>query len=555
MTMLNAGNDPNILSISTQPDAHIFTIGPYGQYVSFQAQQIRALNTVSCLDKYNYFRRGDKAKEVAVIGGGLSGITLCVALAAVKAKTVLYESNDKVLELQKNATHRILHPNVNYWPYQPTSRTTELPFLNWFLDTVANTVNLLQQEWESNYSKCLHRENLQATVLDVKALKKDGKDKIEVVWKKTDDESGKAESYYYDMVFITSGFGAESDLDPEQDIVGYWEPDKVLEEREKGAGARHFIVSGSGDGGIIEVLRIAHKDFNNGDLTFKVCKLLSDRSCDSVMRIINAEANAKLFHKSGMVELEHKKISEYLQRAYFEAVEELPKEVLDLLHDSIKSTPFITLVSRFLPYPFALNSAPIHKLLLAFSLKEGNGRIEYKLGAVTRDNDSNTYVLKTEGENVILDREKYFLIVRHGSDPPITEILDNFDNEATRSKQLIHSNYNFDLSAERARPKYFTENVDGGNHPKFDPSSEEYHSKNGELLRKFCLKYYGFDQIPELSPKINGSGMSIKIPTKNRLLNEQLSRNTGGVDEHVFGMHLEFRDNDSVDPNSLLGSG
>lgn len=102
-----------------------YCLGPYGRRVSFIAQQYRALNLVWALHRRGDFKPGE---HVAVIGGGLAGMTAAIAFLAHGCHVHLFERH-KLMSRQRETEHRMVHPSINLWPMEDLRATTKLPFL------------------------------------------------------------------------------------------------------------------------------------------------------------------------------------------------------------------------------------------------------------------------------------------------------------------------------------------------------------------------------------------------------------------------------------------
>jgi hypothetical protein len=127
---------------------HIFCIGPYGRRVSFASQQARALNTVWALEQAEIISEGTR---VAVVGGGLAGITAAAALLARRCLVSLYERRPNILDVQSLAIHRFVHPSINFWPEKSVTPTTEFPFLDWYASDCAGIIQRLTKEWNDHF--------------------------------------------------------------------------------------------------------------------------------------------------------------------------------------------------------------------------------------------------------------------------------------------------------------------------------------------------------------------------------------------------------------------
>ncbi len=386
-----------LTAATIKPRTNVFFIGPYGKRVSFASQQQRAFNTVWALYEAGKIKEGAR---VAVIGAGLCGLTVAAALLAKRCLVWIYESLPDVLELQSRATHRFVHPTINFWPEpesEPYTRpTTRFPFFDWYESLCATNILRLKQEWQSHFRDRVNRVYFETDVSEVTYDATTNRVNVSA-------SGGIAPSVAeYDIVVIATGFGVEKSVTGATSSR-YWEPDFLSERVGR---ANNIVVSGTGDGGLVDALRAVHRNFSDGRLIVQLAQHLTERGIAA--RVRDCEREVAL--KCGA---DDEAAAKLFAVAYEEIANETPPICTDILNGSYYSKKRVTLFGH-LSQPFSLSSAPIHKYMIAHAIAAG--KIEYKQGELI-DGPSfgpvgGPYV------PVVAD----LCIVRHGADPPLAKL-------------------------------------------------------------------------------------------------------------------------------------
>jgi NADPH-dependent 2,4-dienoyl-CoA reductase/sulfur reductase-like enzyme len=94
------------------------------------------------------------SKRICIIGGGMTGLTLLVALHSEGARRLtLYESEDEILKLGSKANHRLLHPTYNRWPMLGSMDPfTSLPHFNWHSDSAEDVIGEIRAHAQADYN-------------------------------------------------------------------------------------------------------------------------------------------------------------------------------------------------------------------------------------------------------------------------------------------------------------------------------------------------------------------------------------------------------------------
>jgi Pyridine nucleotide-disulphide oxidoreductase len=389
----------------------IYFIGPFGRRVSFASQQRRALNTIWALEKAGKIREG---QDIAVVGGGLAGLTAAVALAARKYSVWLYESRPRVLNAQALTMHRYVHPTVNFWPEKNLDATTQFPFMDWYADVCAPVVKGIRDEWEEFFQDRLS-EIYTSTKVE-KVTISDGPDDQPSV-KITACGDGPEEMIFNAVVFAT-GFGTETVVDG-VDTHSYWDED-YLPENSK---SKPIMISGTGDGGLIDALRCVHKEFRLGQLAVTFAAMLDSTSMKTKLR----ETEDKVQEFSG--KLDDEKAAAKYAELYPELLQKMDTGCRNFLNASlIKRDPPLRLVGR-LSSPYSMNAAPVHKLIISHAIDAG--AIIYEQGTLM---NGPKFKPEVGAEQALADT---LCIARHGSAHPLSAILEDAEIDQLRNNQRL----------------------------------------------------------------------------------------------------------------------
>ncbi len=377
---------------SPRPGMPYFVLGPFANRVSFVAQQTRAINLVYALVKLGIFGKDD---EIAVIGGGVAGLTAAAAVVGFGAKADIYESGACLLPRQQETVHRVVNPTITKWPLEDLSETTRLPFLNWYQLPCNEVAQLLQADYDRIEKACDGKLNA-AFRGKITKISSGAKQQVAV------ELDGAAHKANYRAVIVALGFGQEDTgktIIPPGEWVGYWTPDNIVDTRNNNPKLR-FIVSGAGDGGMIDMLRILHKEFDRGLLPLKVARLLE--GTDLAKKIKEEEGD---LHRALLPEAMFHQLYE-TQAALIET-DDAYAEIKALLSRSyIDKAPCHVLVDSKLASPVSKSASAINKLLIYHARLLG--RVEFVAGKVEKEGDE--YVVRGDRYKSTEVR----VIVRHG---------------------------------------------------------------------------------------------------------------------------------------------
>lgn len=429
------------------PD-NIYCLGPFAKRVSFSAQQYRAMNLVWALDKAKEFKEGD---QVAIVGAGVAGLTAAAAFIAHGCKVDVFEEATESMARQRATDHRMVHPTINVWPHEPLSVTMDLPFLEWHADTCKGIIKNLSDQFDA-----LRGDNRLLTGTRVTDIVEIATDLLKLRTKPSVTPQNQ-----YRLVVLAIGFGVEGHADGFE-ATDYWTPDG-LDKEHTAIARREIIVSGCGDGGLIDALRVLHGEFNKGKLTFATAAALS--GTDLATLVAQGETTAREQDNPALLIPVYEAAMDLLYKdARYSKV---LKALDDSLHDNL-----VYLVDDKLDKPYSLWSAPIHKLLIAHAKREG--KIRFIRGAVSRCAKTSKIMV---GDILFSDLLEPRVVIRHGAAPDFDKLVGSNAIKDLKNQQQTFSDYH-------AEPAW------GANYPipplvpQFEEGTEAYFNDKKTLARR-----------------------------------------------------------------------
>jgi len=281
------------LAMSESEYPNVYWIGRKAMRLTFLSQQLRALNLVWALNKTG--KLGPK-KKVTVVGAGLAGLTAAFAACQLGASVTLIEGKQMPFHLQLGCELRFVHPHILDWPQKDSENPlTDLPCLNWGADMASGVCKTVLKQWgvvektvQTYYGYEVRRISLtsegrplvfaEGTVLGGNASD-DLKSRSEETKSKTEEQKGKVEEErrgnyerVCDCLILAVGFGLEKPL-PSIPFLSYWENDNFGRPLITGPIPRRYLVTGCGDGGLIDAIRLSLNVLNHADFFYKLSTL------------------------------------------------------------------------------------------------------------------------------------------------------------------------------------------------------------------------------------------------------------------------------------------
>jgi hypothetical protein len=379
------------LSVGGVVKSHVYILGCFETRVTLLSQQIRALNLIYSLFNERILKKGSR---VAVIGGGVSGITAAAGAAFLECQVTLLEKNHYLLHLLRGNTTRWIHPHIYDWPEEGAENPNAgLPILNWRAGLAGDVTRQILNQWESFQ----YKDRIKVIT---------GVDITEIGFKMPVEISWNSIGFKYDAfdaVILAVGFGTETKKFNLPSTT-YWQND-VLGQINNKTPSKKFLISGCGDGGLVDLLRIRIADFRHEHIID-----------DFVSKIDNS--TIKLL-KEKLLEIENEAWRQSNPNWIYQQYQSLniPPELDVYIKDRLRHDTEAVLNGHS-STPLILQSCILNRLLVSRLLAYDTKYIPSRLSTVEKVNSENlSFVAEFENGN-----QEYFdeIIIRHGTKPALS---------------------------------------------------------------------------------------------------------------------------------------
>ena len=417
------------MSVPGEPGTYV--LGCFEGRVTIYSQQIRALNLIYALTITGALRPGFR---LAVVGGGVAGMTAAFGAAHRGVEVTLFERRPELLHIQRGCHTRWVHPNIYDWPRKgATTSNTNLPFLNWTANTAGDVARQLLEQWDRLKRQVRIREERGVTV----ALRpqSDNRRRLAITSPRFRDEE-------YDIVILAVGFGHERTVAP-QPLRSYWRDDS-LHQPEVGwtTTPTRYLVSGNGDGGLIDLLRLRIRDFRHESLADDL-----ERTSDLTAladKLTKIEDEAWNMYTRGSL------LGDYLHREYSRL--EVPGGVDELIISRLRKDTQVTF--NFPEWPFSIFSSVLNRFLVS-RLLQLDDRLDTLLGKITgSEGHEPNITVKVTGATGAYSVKYDRIVVRHGPD---SSLANDFPALNERIAPILRARNALDQTRQRIWPEnYFT---------------------------------------------------------------------------------------------------
>ncbi|MBV9925568.1 MAG: FAD-dependent oxidoreductase [Acidobacteria bacterium] len=403
-----------------------FFLGAFQGGITLYKQQVRALNLLYAIQLRKRLQPGAR---IAVIGGGVSGVTAAAAAAALGYEIYLFERRPILLHLQHGCDTRWVHPHLYDWPDPGSERPyAELPLLNWREGTASEVTEQLEKGFQKLLAAPAAGQLRLHTGVEVEF-----EEPLRVRWSNSRGipKSG-AESF--SSVIFAVGFGVERQVDKKL-THSYWRNDS-FNQPEPGASANEkatFLISGTGDGGLIDLLRARIESFNQG-------RILRDLIDSDDVALVSALRRIK----KQWGDESRGKNSTWLYDQYSKLYQEgLVSKLRDRLKNRLRRDTEAVLngEAKSLSYALRLDKASLFNTLLVHNLDALNA-FDYLPGGCKPYGTSGVVI-----KNKRYLSRKHNIIIRHGTDRDAVFKAAECEDELKRLKTNHEAEKQFDTSS------------------------------------------------------------------------------------------------------------
>jgi hypothetical protein len=257
----------------------IYLIGSLERGGTVYSQQVRAHNLAWAL--WSQHKAGlRRVSRVAVIGGGIAGLTITACVLSLFDQSVsvcLFEQLSDLCPLQQGSDARWLHPRIYEWPAEGSKAPgASLPVLNWSEGRASDVCRTIIRQFGEYCSVFAKSPERLTAYLALQHFQIDSeKNSIQWVANRATrsgeffhlgpPEGGTAE---FDTIILAVGFGLETRT-PKYPTDSYWRNEQLGQPTLDGS-QRRYLISGFGDGALIDLCRLTIERFRQDTLLYEL---------------------------------------------------------------------------------------------------------------------------------------------------------------------------------------------------------------------------------------------------------------------------------------------
>ncbi|MFZ4286090.1 hypothetical protein [Variovorax sp. HJSM1_2] len=342
----------------------IYTLGQKSQarYLTVKSQQRRAMALADRLGAlWRRSPHGKQAPRVAIIGGGVGGLTLASYLAEqsfaakfghgalaqpMRWDVLVFERQNQLVPMQRGCAIRKLHPAIHTWP---ASSCFDLPLLtqtlgptglpptltDWRAANAGDMAASLVLQVLSNY-RAAWKAKLNWSMLQSAEVKVSLDDSGLAPYRLTAEQARRIDPsrvdvvpdtgpWRADIVVFATGFGVEVPGADDKLRLSYWRNDDLGQAPLYGQKQR-FVISGAGDGGLTDLFRLCLYDFSYDEVMRELLPV-KDADIDAAF----AEAVRRVHPNSKASEALRRDLASQYKRLLRDLAKAAPADVCDLL--------------------------------------------------------------------------------------------------------------------------------------------------------------------------------------------------------------------------------
>ncbi|MFD1258573.1 hypothetical protein ACFQ3S_17335 [Mucilaginibacter terrae] len=403
-------------------DDQKYLVGIFQQGITVYKQQIRALNIFYSLVTTERIKYSPDFR-IGIIGGGVAGLTIAAAALEARLNVVLVEQEAHYLHMQRGCDIRNIHPNIYDWPdEEATYPSTKLPVLNWRHDTASSVaqqlldgfekvIKSIGEESKPTVKRLRQQYNSKRTFVTERII--GGVRKFQIKnYASEDDKTVKTDRFNLtcDLIIYAIGYGIEVGVTKQSAIRGatsYWRNDAYnqtfLDE------SNNFLVSGTGDGGMIDLFRLKILNF----------------SYDYILNIMKSISYSKELIDD-LRAIKKRMMGTDPRMTLFQEFTEIPEQYYMPIIDVIKQDRRLRNIEvclnskkENLESIFSLKRNSMINSFIAFVLYKGD-LFSFKKGPLKYDEKLKEYQVKAE----TLDLQESNVIIRNGTNKKAIFLID-----------------------------------------------------------------------------------------------------------------------------------
>lgn len=254
-----------------------YLLGSLEKGVTVYNQQVRAHNLAWALWER---RKNYPIKNVAVVGGGIGGLTMAACLLSLfepTTKVTIFERLWDLSPIQQGADGRWLHPRIYDWPnFGSRAPAASLPVLNWSEGRASDVARTILREFGEFCDRFVEDGERISVYLGLRNFKINvGEKTIDYVGTRStrmgsffDLDRPEGGTSKFDCIVLASGFGLESGADGFP-VISYWRNEQLAQPALDGTHHR-YLISGFGDGALVDLCRLTVERYRQDTILYEL---------------------------------------------------------------------------------------------------------------------------------------------------------------------------------------------------------------------------------------------------------------------------------------------
>jgi hypothetical protein len=261
-------------SLRVEPHLHVYCVGSFDFKKTIRTQQIRAAALALAVHK----SLPSVAGPVAVIGAGFSGISAAATLLKLGREVHIFERRDEFIPIQDGCIDRYLHPNLYEWPLESLQETFEIAGVGWAAGIADTAVLQARASFDAVLVGIRDRfvPEIEVEIIQIEKANDGECERYSLIDNELNAYTG------YSAVLLAVGYGYESPNFLGSRVRGYWENSSSRDARGTRLDPTRILISGNGDGGLIEVLTAKIRNFSPGTVLHQFVAKLGEREIEVI---------------------------------------------------------------------------------------------------------------------------------------------------------------------------------------------------------------------------------------------------------------------------------